>query len=178
MDKRYLRNRFKSERNALNRKYILSKSLLVSFKIYNFLKRYKTIASYIPCNNEINPNLVLDIKKLYFPKIKGDTMFACMPKNGFIKGYKNIREPFSVYEKIKTKNIDAIIVPGIAFDKSGNRIGYGKGFYDKFLKKFKGVKIGVTFDCCIVNRIESEKHDVTVDFIVSEKRNIVCKLRR
>lgn len=174
----YLRNKFKSRRNALNKKYILSKSLLVSLKIYSFLKRYRTVASYIPCNNEIDPNLVLDIKKLYFPKVKGGEMFVCMPRNGFIKGYKNIREPFGVYERVKVKNIDAVIVPGIAFDKSGARIGYGKGFYDRFLKGFKGVKIGVSFDCCIVDKIESEKHDVTVDLVVSERRNIVCKLRR
>ncbi len=176
MDKVNLRAKLKNERSALNKKYILNKSLIISKKIKNIVKKQDKIASYSPFNNEVNPNLYL--YSAYFPKVKRDSMYMCLSTNGFIKGFKNIKEPFGMCRKTTKKEIDAVVVPGIAFDKRGYRVGYGKGFYDKFLKEFKGIKIGVAFDCCITEKIDNEKHDVAVDYVVSEKRSIVCKLRR
>jgi len=176
MDKVSLRAKLKNERSALNKKYILNKSSIISKRVQNIVKKQNKIASYSPFNNEVNPNLHIDFA--YFPKVKKDSMYMCLGINGFIKGFGGIKEPFGVCRKTAKKEIDAIVVPGIAFDKRGYRIGYGKGFYDKFLKEFKGIKIGVAFDCCITEKIDNEKHDIAMDYVVSEKRSIVCKLRR
>ncbi len=94
------------------------------------------------------------------------------------KSFKGIKEPKLFKRKAFKKDLDIIIVPGIAFDKRGYRIGYGAGFYDRFLKDFRGKKIGVAFDCCIVERVPVSKNDVPVDVILTEKRKILCKLRR
>ncbi len=176
MDKVSLRAKLKNERSSLNKRYILNKSVIISKKTRDIVKKKHLIASYLPINKEVNPNLYLN--SLYFPKVCGNDMYMCFGENGFIKKEFSLKEPLKTCKKIPKKKINAIVVPGIAFDKRGYRIGYGKGFYDKFLKDFKGVKIGVAFDCCIVDKIDSEKHDVAMDFVVSEKRNIVCKLRR
>ena len=58
-------------------------------------------------------------------------------------------------------------VPGVCFDKNGNRIGYGKGYYDKFLKDYNGTKIGITYKSCITDDIEVDKYDIKMDKVVS-----------
>ena len=71
---------------------------------------------------------------------------------------------------IANKNIDLIFVAGLAFDREGYRIGYGVGYYDKFLKKVpKALKIGLAFDFQIVDKLPREAHDFPVDMIVTDK---------
>jgi len=69
-----------------------------------------------------------------------------------------------------------VIVPGIAFDKKGYRIGYGHGYYDRFLKILKKdvKKIGLAFEIQVVDEIPEEEHDVPVDIVVTEKRVLKC----
>ncbi len=67
---------------------------------------------------------------------------------------------------------DVVIVPGLAFDLNRNRIGFGKGYYDRFLKGSEAYKIGVCFDYQIVEKIDAGSHDVPVDIVVTEERII------
>lgn len=67
---------------------------------------------------------------------------------------------------------DVVLVPGIVFDESLNRIGFGGGYYDRFLQETAALKIGVCFDCQIVAHICPEPHDIPMDLIVTEKRII------
>lgn len=68
------------------------------------------------------------------------------------------------------QGIDCVLVPGIAFDHDGFRVGFGKGYYDRALKKYMGLKIGLAYDHQIIPHLESRGHDVPCDFVVSEKR--------
>ena len=107
--------------------------------------------------HEIEPSVIIDFDNL-------------VPSGKF-----GILEPIEAM-KIAYKNIDLVLVPGIAFDKEGHRIGYGFGYYDKFLKKVpKAIKIGLCFDFQIVNKIPREEHDAPVDLIVTEERFVECK---
>ena len=64
--------------------------------------------------------------------------------------------------------IDLVIVPGIAFDPQGRRVGFGGGFYDRFLSRIRAPKIGLTYDCLLVNDVPVEPHDVPMDIVVTE----------
>jgi len=66
------------------------------------------------------------------------------------------------------KKIDLVVVPGVAFDRRGFRIGYGKGYYDDFLVGINAKKIAVGFDLQIIGKVPNEKHDIPVDMVVSE----------
>ena len=68
--------------------------------------------------------------------------------------------------------IDAALVPGLAFDETGNRLGRGMGYFDRLLGDVRGVKIALAYDFQILNEVPSEAHDTPVDFIVTEKRMI------
>ena len=65
-----------------------------------------------------------------------------------------------------------MIVPALAFSEKGFRLGYGKGFYDRILQKFKGTSIGVTFDALVLPEIPHEDHDCPVHCVITEKRVI------
>ena len=68
------------------------------------------------------------------------------------------------------------MVPGVAFSpKTGVRIGYGKGFFDRFLKDFKGIKIGLSFEIQLVDDIPANEEDIAMDAIITEKRVITIK---
>lgn len=83
-----------------------------------------------------------------------------------------LEEPKKECERIPLKEIDLIIVPGLAFDEEGHRLGYGKGFYDKVLgsKEFSGKSIGLCFDFQLKKEIPHEEHDMKIDKIVTEER--------
>ena len=69
---------------------------------------------------------------------------------------------------IRTNEIDIVMVPGIVFDMFGDRIGYGGGYYDKFLSDFKGLKVGVAYSECMCYSVPSEETDVRMDMLITE----------
>lgn len=74
-------------------------------------------------------------------------------------------------------NIELIIVPGIAYDNRGNRVGRGKGYYDRLLSRTKATKIGIGYDFQLVDEIDSEPHDITMDILITDSRIINIKSR-
>ncbi|VAX33092.1 5-formyltetrahydrofolate cyclo-ligase [hydrothermal vent metagenome] len=78
-------------------------------------------------------------------------------------------------KKIDPKTIDLWIIPGLAFDPQGNRLGYGKGYYDRALQNIQQPVLGLAFEIQIVPHLPVETRDVPVDYIITEKRTIVCK---
>jgi 5-formyltetrahydrofolate cyclo-ligase len=81
-----------------------------------------------------------------------------------------VREPNSSCAEIPLDKIDLILVPSVAFDLHGNRLGRGKGFYDRLLSQFRGTKCGIAFDEQIENEIPTGAHDVRMNFILTPTR--------
>jgi len=99
-----------------------------------------------------------------------------------IKGYFGIPEPdVSEDRGMNVEHMDLILVPGVAFDEQCNRLGYGKGFYDKLLSRVRGQGSGVkclialAYEEQIVESIPSEPHDIKMDKIITDKRIIECQ---
>jgi 5-formyltetrahydrofolate cyclo-ligase len=80
-------------------------------------------------------------------------------------GKFDVSEPIPDCEEIPLDQFDLVLVPGMAFDLSGNRLGRGKGFYDRILMESSGVKCGVAYDFQLKETIPTEGHDAKVDFI-------------
>lgn len=81
-----------------------------------------------------------------------------------------VREPAPHAPKVAPEEIDLLLVPGLLFDEYGGRLGYGKGFYDRFLARHgdRFATVGVTFDALVVPRLPQAKHDVAVRYLVTE----------
>ena len=84
-------------------------------------------------------------------------------------GAFGVREPDVNFCTLVDDYTNAIcIVPAIAFDKSGYRLGYGKGYYDRFLCNFDGISIGISYDECITQKLCVDSFDIPVDYIVTQ----------
>lgn len=108
-------------------------------------------------------------KNFYYPVVKGnDLVFRKVSKDlSFTQSSLGVNEPLGD-DFTDFKKVDLIIVPGVAFDRSGNRLGRGKGYYDRFLPKLKAPKMGVCFDFQLYDKIAVSENDVKMDIIISE----------
>lgn len=133
-------------------------------------KRAKNVMIYLPVKNEADVSLLInDTDKTFLvPVMDGDDIYACHLTMQLKIGRFDICEPV---EKVKMEKdeIDLVIVPGVAFDKKYNRMGYGKGYYDRFLKDMRAFKIGACHSFQLVDEIPSEPHDIKMDMIVTER---------
>jgi len=182
--KNQLRDNILEKRNSLPKEEVTSKSRSIEEKLFGLdsYKKSRTVMLFVSFGNEVNTHDMIKKsfgkKNVVIPKVIQQEIepSIVIDFDSLIPAGKfGILEPIDIM-KIAYKNIDLILVPGIAFDSEGHRIGYGFGYYDKFLKKVpKAVKVGLAFDFQIVDRIPAEEHDVPVDFIITEKRIIECK---
>lgn len=118
-------------------------------------------------------------KSIALPKVNRKTfqlqIFDVRDLSEVSPGYQNIPEPNLPEDRMLTmKDIDLVIVPGVAFDESCNRLGYGKGCYDKMLIDRCVPIIALAYEEQIVDKIPAELHDIKMDKIVTDKRVIVC----
>ena len=139
-----------------------------------FKKKFLNIALYYPSNFELNVLKILEFNKIsaqniLLPKIyKNNLMhFFSWKKNDvlFVNNY-GILEPIKTEIKIP----DIMLVPVLAFDKNKFRLGYGKGFYDRYLKKYKNIlTVGVAFSFQKHHKLPINQYDIKLDFILTEK---------
>ncbi|MFH1208302.1 MAG: 5-formyltetrahydrofolate cyclo-ligase [Candidatus Omnitrophota bacterium] len=116
---------------------------------------------------------VLKDKKIYLPRIDPKkSLVLCRVRSlsrDLKKGAYNIREPRAFCEERPASQMDIIIVPGVAFDKRGGRLGRGGGYYDRLLRKAqKVVKVGLCFRAQIVKKVPMKAHDMKVDRVITD----------
>lgn len=135
------------------------------------------ILLYASMNSEIDTWKLFDTalksgKKVAFPKtFEDNTMkyYYCSSKEDLELCENGIYEPKSGLDEYVPSQQSICIVPAVVFDKEGYRIGYGKGFYDRFLSSFTGVKVGLVYSNMILPRVPRGRFDKHVDIIISER---------
>jgi 5-formyltetrahydrofolate cyclo-ligase len=138
-------------------------------------QRASIVGMYYPIGKEIDLTALLDDgKRFCFPKItdKDKAIMELHLYDGtFVTGSFSTLEPTG--EIVSKSHIDLILVPGVAFDTLGNRLGYGKGFYDNYLRDYRGVTAGIAYDFQIVDVVPSGTNDIGIQSIVTDKE-ILC----
>ena len=185
MEKKLVRKEILNMRNNMsNEKRILKDKLIYNLFINSDLyKKAKDIFIYVSFGSEVNTHeiikkAIIDKKNIYVPKIdmKKKEMIAVKIHSITELNVNNygILEPINVDKDKIANDFDIIVMPGVAFDENGNRIGYGGGYYDKYLEKniFKAKKVALAYEEQILERIESDFHDIKVDFIINTKKII------
>ena len=137
----------------------------------------KNIACYSPIGSEVNThdimlNILKQGKNLLLPRIIDDNIqFYIVPNlEKLEKGSFEIMEPKDSCER--AKKIDCVLIPTVGASKLGVRLGYGKGYYDRFLSSTDAVKISLTYSKQIVKSIPSDSYDIKINWIVTENENI------
>lgn len=146
-----------------------------------------TVLTYSPIGSEINVDRIalcaLELgKKVAFPvcdtSSREMTFKYISSLDELQSGAYSILEPTADAACFSHIQHSLCIVPALAFDKHGFRLGYGGGYYDKFLKKFCGVTLGVTYDALIADKLPTGVYDVPVDVIVTERRSIIPNAKK
>lgn len=93
--------------------------------------------------------------------------------------YMDLKEPIpELTEQVDVSELNLLVVPGVVFSPNGYRIGFGGGYYDRFLTSYKGGTVSLAFDCQIVAELPVEEHDLPVDRIITEVRTVECREER
>jgi 5-formyltetrahydrofolate cyclo-ligase len=187
--KQTLKQEILDKRKKLDQKSIEDKNKKIKNRIYSILefKKSKNILFYVSLKNEVNTYEL--IKELLNEKEKTVLVPYVLRNNPImqVSELHNFEElepkSFDILEpkdnsirEFNPGKIDLVIVPGVVFDLTGHRIGYGYAYYDRFLKtlKQKPIKIGLAYDFQIVDKIPEEQHDIPMDIILTEERAIEC----
>ncbi len=174
MNKEVLREKYLNIRKNINEEnkqkydnYIFNRVInLEEYKESKLVLIYVSLKYEVDTFNLINYSLNKN-KKVAVPKCEENDIIFYEIKSlkDLEEGNFGILEP-KVNKPITDFNNSICIVPGVAFDKQNNRIGYGKGFYDRFLKNYEGTKIGLTYKECICDKIDSDINDIKMDKII------------
>jgi len=160
-------------------KKLLSESILLKIEQLPEFKTAKNILLFHSLPDEVVTHTFFkkwkNQKCLILPVVNGDELDLKYYKgNEQLKtGSFGVQEPqgelFTEWGKI-----DLILIPGIAFDRNQNRLGRGKGYYDKLLPKISGIKIGICFPCQLVDAVPCQEWDVKMDKIITAENELFC----
>ncbi|MBD5299023.1 MAG: 5-formyltetrahydrofolate cyclo-ligase [Bacteroides sp.] len=114
-------------------------------------------------------------KRFYLPRVNGVNLEILPYDESRLElGSFHIEEPTG-NDTVDPQDIELVVVPAVAYDRNGNRLGRGKGFYDRLLRNTKATKIGVGYEFQLVDEVPSEPHDVAVDIIITQNSTIIVK---
>ena len=179
--KKALREAMLKTRDSFSKEVLDKMSGMIQARVLN-MKEFihaKTVAAYCSIGSEVKTSKVLTTvlqmeKKLALPKVTDGTgiLFAAVEnlQNDLEVGKYNIMEPKN--HCVKINKTDLVLVPGIAWDGHGHRLGYGKGYYDRYLASLQTTSVGLAYDFQVLEDIPHGMNDFRVNLIVTEKRVI------
>ncbi len=178
MNKKELRKKYIEPRKSIPCEALKEASERIKGRLLELIAKdkYDGILLYAPLDYEVDVFGIFDPDSeytFYFPKTFGDEMkfFEVKNEDELEIGNFNVREPVEGLKELeigKDKKYFAV-VPGVAFDESGFRIGYGKGYYDRFFSSYKDAsikKVGVCFEQCFVKDVMHDEFDIPMNEVV------------
>jgi len=171
MDKSTLRKIFIKMRQEMDS--VLHKKLntMLLFSLEDVLKDYplKKIGVFYPMDKEIDVRGLASSYQLYYPKVEKEGIVFYEDNGMFEESKFGVMEPKNS-KPVDKQALDAIIIPGLVYDDGLYRLGYGKGYYDHFLKDYQGLKVGVVFETFRMEALPSKAHDIPVDILVTDNQ--------
>lgn len=173
MDKKALRRQISEQKRQLTEAQIdaASERLLEQLVRHPLYQKARSIYGYLSYNQEVRTEPILrraeaDSKRVAVPKVFGDEMkFLCLDWEKITSGYRGIPEPTD--GEVADDTDALVLMPGLAFDAQGHRLGYGGGFYDRFLAFEPHPTIALCYDFQLLDHLETEEHDIPVDAVLS-----------
>jgi 5-formyltetrahydrofolate cyclo-ligase len=176
-----LRRIMLEKRNSLSYETINTKSAEIQQRVTNSyeFKHAKILASYLPTGSEVRTEKIIGTalksnRLVVLPRTEGEVIrfYQFFLNTNLIVGRFGIKEPSISSNCFVSDDIDLILVPGILFDTRGYRIGYGYGYYDKFIakKKKSTLSVGLAYECQLCEEIPRSNYDQKVNILVTEKR--------
>ncbi|MBQ7116636.1 MAG: 5-formyltetrahydrofolate cyclo-ligase [Clostridia bacterium] len=184
-EKRELRNKFRSVRAEVKSE-AKDKRIYDSFIKNDAYINSDTVLIYYSVKSEADTLKIIDTalkdgKKVALPKCvngNGDMDFYFVKDIGrsLVAGFYSLQEPDTSFcVKACFSDSTVCVVPALAVDKRGYRLGYGGGYYDRFLSNFKGIKLALCYDECICDELPCDKFDVKLDIVITDRNIYLIK---
>ena len=183
MDKKILRKRLIERRKSLDKAEKAKWDKTISEKIIknDYFEDAQQVLVFSSTDDEFDTRYIIErcresYKRVFYPR--------CIDKDGNMSFFKvdsvgdltfgsfGILEPKETCKKYIPQDNDLVIVPCLSADRQKNRIGYGKGYYDRFLKDFNGVSVSPCYDILLEDEIPTDKYDMQINIIVTDKEVI------
>ena len=142
-------------------------------------KNCKTVLAFVSKNIEINTEAIIskafsDGKTVAVPRCNPEqgtmTFYIIKSREELERGYFGILEPKRDCPKLNDFNKSICLVPGLSYDTRLYRVGFGKGYYDRFLTEYSGVSVGVCYSDCIAEKLPNDEFDRPVDILITDNR--------
>ncbi len=180
MKKSKLRAHFCTLRESLSAEEIAAASAALCHRLatWPILTGADTILTYLAFRGEIDPAplfALLPDKRWVVPRVEG-TRLMLHPYDParLVRHRYGMLEPAADLPLVDPQTVDLVLVPGVAFDPQGGRLGFGGGFYDGFLPTTPAIRVGITHDCCLAERLPCKEHDQRMDWVVTPTRILRC----
>lgn len=184
-DKVKIRTKLLKFRNQMKPSEQLSKSRKIAEKLEDFavFKKAQHVLFYYSHNGEVSTlELIenfIEAKQLYLPIIRGKSHFQAIPLKPPLtlsKGFEGVPEPVGIEPSgVYDQQIELVITPGVAFDRKGNRLGMGKGYYDRYFQQnHSPLKIALAYEEQVLDSLPKDPYDVRIDFIITDKNIYKC----
>ncbi len=177
--KNTIRKELRQKRALLENREYLSSLIADTFLSTDLYQKAEILLLYCSVSSEVSTEKIFskalnDNKKVAFP--------LCLDNNGVMEfyyvndiadleeGMYGIKAPKRSCEKYTNSENTLCIVPGLAFDKKGYRLGYGKGYYDRFLENFNGISAGLCFEAMLEEILPTDKFDKKTDYLITDKK--------
>lgn len=181
MPKDSIRQRMRSRRRALDPELVerAGREAAGRFLQLPFVDRVQTVALYQSIDNELSTDPLFGLlrergKRPCYPVVAGKLLlFRSVQRiDGFVCGRFGIPEPPPEAGEVPLTEIDLFLVPGVAFDRWGHRVGFGGGYYDRTLagRRNDSIIVGYCYDFQLLERVPRFDHDVVADVVVTEHR--------
>lgn len=185
MVKHTIRQQLLVQRKQLDEKNCQDLSLRIQQSLIDAdcFSRAETLALYSPINNEVRTDHLLAVarqsgKQVCYPRVCGEALqfVQVVSVAELAPGAFGVAEPKSG-GIVPVGEIDLVVVPGVAFDLNGYRLGYGKGFYDRELSRVtqKTASVGLCYEFQLCEELPVEEHDQQLDYIATEMQLIPCR---
>lgn len=185
MDKNEIRARIKARKSLLSPQEKAQAARMVfeqleqsaAFMLAERILLYHSLPDELSTHEFINK--WADMKRFFLPRVNGVNLdILPYDRTKMALGSFHIEEPQGD-DTVDVSEIELVVVPAVAYDRRGNRVGRGKGFYDRLLADTRATKVGVGYDFQLIDEdIPAERHDVAVDVVITESRRIVIKHTR
>jgi 5-formyltetrahydrofolate cyclo-ligase len=183
-----LRRRLRDERAALSNDAVSAASAVVCAAVAALpaFARAARVAAYAATRGEIDTATLAASGRLVYPRVRPATDLTCADELDFfalgpsalVPGRFGILEPPADAELVSPDAIDLILVPGVAFARDGHRLGFGRGFYDRFLARAThALRVGLAHDFQLVDQLPPRPGDEPVDLVLTPRDRVVTRAR-
>ena len=183
--KKEIRLKNKINRDQMTEEDCCQRSIKICHRIMNtrLYQEAKYVYGYYPLGNEVSLIPVMEDclcqgKKLALPRVEGNQIvfYEITSLNQVKEGCFHVMEPITSRKMQQEQAL--VLTPGVAFDKNGNRIGYGKGYYDRYFHSYPGlIRLGVAYQSQVEEHIPVEETDVKLQYLITECKMIEINAR-